>query len=66
MLKQEHKYFMLETWVLSKKALPVCRPNPPVACLLVHHTSAKSEILAQGFTKKLVVIMRKYRQSVSL
>ena len=53
MLKQNHNHFMLEALALSKKALPECRPNPPVACLLVHHTCAKSEVLAQGFTQAI-------------
>lgn len=32
---------------LGQKALPACRPNPPVGCVLVHN----GEIISKGFTQ---------------
>ena len=51
MPEQADKERMLEALVLSKNALPECRPNPPVACLLVDHANKK--VLAQGFTQAI-------------
>lgn len=38
--------FMAEALAESRKALPACRPNPPVGCVIV----GESRILARGFT----------------
>ena len=38
--------FMTEALAESRKALPGCRPNPPVGCLIV----GEGRILARGFT----------------
>jgi pyrimidine deaminase RibD-like protein len=39
--------FMAEALAESRKALPVCRPNPPVGCVIVSDGAA---IVARGFT----------------
>lgn len=52
MLKDK-RYFMIKALALSKNALPVCRPNPPVACLLVKTLGHKSHIVAQGYTQSI-------------
>ena len=39
---------MLEALQLSKQALPNCRPNPPVGCVLVKN----QQIISAGFTQK--------------
>jgi len=39
---------MLEALRLSKQALPNCRPNPPVGCVLVHN----QQIISSGFTQQ--------------
>lgn len=39
--------FMYEALVEGRKALPACRPNPPVGCVLVQ----KGEIIARGYTQ---------------
>ena len=38
------EYFMREALVEGRKALPECRPNPPVGCVLVRG----DEIIARG------------------
>ena len=38
--------FMAAALAESRKALPVCRPNPPVGCVIV----ADDRILSRGFT----------------
>ena len=38
--------FMAQALAESRKALPACRPNPPVGCLIV----GENTILARGFT----------------
>ncbi|EPJ52349.1 MAG: putative riboflavin deaminase [Osedax symbiont Rs2] len=42
------KTFMLEALQLSKQALPDCRPNPPVGCVLVRNQL----IISRGYTQK--------------
>jgi len=39
---------MLRALELSKQALPLCRPNPPVGCVLVKN----GHIVSEGFTQK--------------
>jgi len=39
--------FMAEALAESRKALPACRPNPPVGCIIV---SAGRHVVARGFT----------------
>lgn len=39
--------FMLRALALSKLALPNCRPNPPVGCVLVKN----NQIVSEGFTQ---------------
>ncbi|MGC3836172.1 bifunctional diaminohydroxyphosphoribosylaminopyrimidine deaminase/5-amino-6-(5-phosphoribosylamino)uracil reductase RibD [Moritella viscosa] len=39
--------FMLRALELSKLALPHCRPNPPVGCVLVKN----NRIVSEGFTQ---------------
>ena len=39
--------FMLRALALSKLALPHCRPNPPVGCVLVKN----NRIVSEGFTQ---------------
>lgn len=41
--------FMLAALTLSRRALPHCRPNPPVGCVLVK----KGKIVAQGYTQAI-------------
>jgi pyrimidine deaminase RibD-like protein len=41
------RHFMREALEESKRALPACRPNPPVGCVLVRDGS----IVARGFTQ---------------
>jgi len=45
LLNDEH--FMLRALALSKLALPHCRPNPPVGCVLVKD----NQIVSEGFTQ---------------
>ena len=40
--------FMLEALQLSRQALPNCRPNPPVGCVLV----VNQQIISAGFTQE--------------
>ncbi|MCD9528076.1 bifunctional diaminohydroxyphosphoribosylaminopyrimidine deaminase/5-amino-6-(5-phosphoribosylamino)uracil reductase RibD [Photobacterium carnosum] len=39
--------FMQRALILSHQALPACRPNPPVGCVLVKD----GEIVSEGFTQ---------------
>lgn len=39
--------FMQRALVISHQALPACRPNPPVGCVLVKN----NEIVSEGFTQ---------------
>lgn len=39
--------FMRQALTLSKRALPHCRPNPPVGCVLVKN----GKIISEGFTQ---------------
>lgn len=41
--------FMLQALSVSKQALPACRPNPPVGCVLVRD----GEIISEGFTQAI-------------
>ncbi|MFD2177605.1 bifunctional diaminohydroxyphosphoribosylaminopyrimidine deaminase/5-amino-6-(5-phosphoribosylamino)uracil reductase RibD [Veronia pacifica] len=41
--------FMLRALAVSKNALPACRPNPPVGCVLVRDGS----IVSAGHTQKI-------------
>lgn len=43
----EHLRFMREALAEGRKALPECRPNPPVGCVLVRD----GEIIARGHTQ---------------
>jgi|SRR6267142_6796972 pyrimidine deaminase RibD-like protein len=43
---QAKAQFMAEALAESRKALPACRPNPPVGCVIV----CEDRILASGFT----------------
>jgi pyrimidine deaminase RibD-like protein len=44
---QRLRYFMREAIAEGRKALPLCRPNPPVGCVLVRG----DEIIARGYTQ---------------
>lgn len=39
--------FMLLALEYSRQALPLCRPNPPVGCVIVH----KGKVVSKGFTQ---------------
>jgi pyrimidine deaminase RibD-like protein len=41
------RFFMREAIAEGTKALPACRPNPPVGCVLVR----SDDIVARGFTQ---------------
>jgi pyrimidine deaminase RibD-like protein len=41
------RHFMREAILEGQKALPACRPNPPVGCVLVRN----GEIVARGYTQ---------------
>jgi pyrimidine deaminase RibD-like protein len=41
------RQFMREAIAEGKKALPACRPNPPVGCVIVR----AGEIIARGYTQ---------------
>jgi pyrimidine deaminase RibD-like protein len=48
-------YFMAEALAESRKALPACRPNPPVGCVIVDDRAdggdrRDSQVVARGFT----------------
>lgn len=40
--------FMYEALTEGRKALPACRPNPPVGCVLVR----EGEVVARGYTNR--------------
>jgi len=42
-----HHRFMAEALAEGRKALPACRPNPPVGCVLVRD----GEVVGRGFTQ---------------
>ncbi len=42
------KEFMLEALAISKQALPKCRPNPPVGCVITY----QDKIVASGYTQE--------------
>jgi pyrimidine deaminase RibD-like protein len=46
-LTREHAAFMAEALAEGRKALPACRPNPPVGCVLVRG----GVIVARGHTQ---------------
>ncbi|XAW88938.1 bifunctional diaminohydroxyphosphoribosylaminopyrimidine deaminase/5-amino-6-(5-phosphoribosylamino)uracil reductase RibD [Vibrio sp. CDRSL-10 TSBA] len=43
----KQRIFMQRALAISQLALPQCRPNPPVGCVLVRN----GEIIAEGFTQ---------------
>ena len=43
----DHESFMRQALVEGRKALPGCRPNPPVGCVLVR----EGEVVARGHTQ---------------
>jgi len=43
----EELKFMLLALEHSRQALPECRPNPPVGCVIVH----KGDVVSKGFTQ---------------
>jgi pyrimidine deaminase RibD-like protein len=43
---EEHQHWMRLALAESRKALPVCAPNPPVGCVIV----AGGQLLASGYT----------------
>lgn len=43
---EQIEYFMREALAEGRKALPACRPNPPVGCVLVR----AGDIIARGYT----------------
>jgi len=45
----ENLRFMLIALENSHLALPLCRPNPPVGCVIVHN----GEVVSTGFTRSL-------------
>lgn len=47
-LVNKHKEFMRLALHESKKAIPICLPNPPVGCVLVKN----DRVVAKGFTKE--------------
>jgi pyrimidine deaminase RibD-like protein len=47
MEKERQEYYMALALELSKRAVPHCRPNPPVGCVLVRD----DVVLATGFTQ---------------
>ncbi len=48
MNRDSHSEFMAMALEESKKALPVCLPNPPVGCVLVQG----GKVVASGYTKE--------------
>jgi len=44
---KENLAFMLLALEYSSLALPLCRPNPPVGCIIVHN----GKVVAKGFTQ---------------
>lgn len=47
MLVVTDEMFMRQALALSKRALPHCRPNPPVGCVLAKN----GQIISEGFTQ---------------
>lgn len=47
-LVNQHHNFMLLALECSRQALPDCRPNPPVGCVIVH----QGRVVAKGFTQQ--------------
>ncbi len=45
--QKSHEFYMLKAIELSKKALPDCRPNPPVGCVFVKG----GEVVSSGFSQ---------------
>ncbi|MGV0087365.1 bifunctional diaminohydroxyphosphoribosylaminopyrimidine deaminase/5-amino-6-(5-phosphoribosylamino)uracil reductase RibD (plasmid) [Rahnella aceris] len=43
---EENLEFMMLALEYSRQALPECRPNPPVGCVIVHN----GEVVSKGFT----------------
>lgn len=48
MSRDIHSKYMAMALEESKKALPLCRPNPPVGCVLVKD----GDVIAKGYTKE--------------
>ena len=48
MTKQAAEYFMQQALLEGRKALPNCRPNPPVGCVIVKD----GKIIARGHTNE--------------
>lgn len=46
-MMQKSQQFMLLALAQSRHALPHCRPNPPVGCVIVHN----SRVVSTGFTR---------------
>ncbi|MCW0355430.1 bifunctional diaminohydroxyphosphoribosylaminopyrimidine deaminase/5-amino-6-(5-phosphoribosylamino)uracil reductase RibD [Pantoea ananatis] len=46
-IMEEKLKFMMLALEYSRQALPACRPNPPVGCVIVHD----GEVVAKGFTQ---------------
>lgn len=47
MMKEEKEQYMALALAESRKALPACRPNPPVGCVIVKDR----KVVATGFTQ---------------
>jgi pyrimidine deaminase RibD-like protein len=43
----DHSAYMLQALEVSKQALPECRPNPPVGCVIVRG----GQVVATGYTQ---------------
>ncbi|MEM6320605.1 MAG: bifunctional diaminohydroxyphosphoribosylaminopyrimidine deaminase/5-amino-6-(5-phosphoribosylamino)uracil reductase RibD [Bacteroidota bacterium] len=48
MTEERQKYFMRQAILEGRKALPKCRPNPPVGCVIVQY----GKIIARGHTNR--------------
>ena len=48
MTKEQKEYYMNEAILEGRKALPECRPNPPVGCVIVHD----DKIISRGYTNQ--------------
>jgi pyrimidine deaminase RibD-like protein len=46
----DREHWMREALAESAAALPDCRPNPPVGCVIVQGSSVGAQIVARGFT----------------
>jgi pyrimidine deaminase RibD-like protein len=44
--REEKRQFMAEALAQSRHALPACRPNPPVGCVIV----CQGRVISRGFT----------------